>query len=199
VDSGNIEAIAIGLAAGTVIGVADGSLKNQLGTSAFTLIDENTGHCLEGANLVPGQPSDQSAYRSELAGLFGIMTVCKIICQVFKLSEGFIEIACDGLVAGQHALVYESAPSPTKDHFEMISAIRTMKQALPITSLYCHVEGHQKEKYPKRELDKWAILNDKMDSLAKAFWNMQERQTHHSPQQDVAPNEWTIRIHDKKI
>jgi hypothetical protein len=38
-----------------------------------------------------------------------------------------------------------------------------------------------------------------MDSLAKAFWTTQARRMHHSPQQDVAPNEWTIRIHDKKI
>jgi hypothetical protein len=199
-DSGNIEAIPIGLAAGTVIAVADRSFKNQfLGTAAFTLIDENTGHRLEGANLVRGQPSDQSAHRSELAGLFGIMIVCKLLCQVFKLSDGFIEIACDGLAAGQHALVYGSSPSPTQDHFEMISAIKTMKQALPITSLYHHIEGHQKEKYPRRKLDKWAILNDKMDSLAKAFWTTQERRAHHSPQQDVAFNEWTIRINDKKI
>jgi hypothetical protein len=92
VDSGNIEVIAIGLAAGTVIAVADESFKNQLGTSAFTLIDENTGHRLEGANLVPGQPSDQSAYRSELAGLFGIMIVCKIICQVFKLAKDLLRL-----------------------------------------------------------------------------------------------------------
>jgi hypothetical protein len=134
VDSGNIEAIAIGLAAGTVIAVADGSFKNQLGTPAFTLIDENTSNRLEGANLVPGQPSGQSAYRSELAGIFGIMIVCKLLCQVFKLSEGFIEIACDGLAAGQHTLVYESSLSPTQDHFEMISATKTMKQALLITS-----------------------------------------------------------------
>jgi hypothetical protein len=199
VDSGHIEATALGLAAGTEIAVADGSFKNQLGTAAFTLINEQTGHRLEGANLVPGQPSDQSAYQSELAGLFGIMIVCKLVCQVFKVSEGYIESACDGLAAGQHALVYDSSPSPTQDHFEMISAIKTMKQVLPITSLYRHVKGRQIGKYPRCKLDKWAILNDKMDSLVKAFWTIQEWRAHHSPQQDVAPNKWTIRIHDKKI
>jgi hypothetical protein len=95
VDSGHIEAIVLGLAAGTaVIAVADCSFKNQLGTAAFSLIDEQTGHHLERANMVPGQPSDQIAYRNKLAGLFGIMIVCKLLCQVFKLSEGFIEIGC---------------------------------------------------------------------------------------------------------
>jgi hypothetical protein len=161
VDSGHIEAIAIGLAAGTVIAVADGSFKNQLGTAAFTLIDEQTGHRLEGANVVPGQPSDQSAYRSELAGIFGILIVCKLLCQIFKVSEGLIEIACDGLAAGHHALVCDASPSPTQDHFENIFAIKTMKQALPIISKYSHIEGHQKAKYPRRKLGKWAILNDK--------------------------------------
>jgi hypothetical protein len=69
---------------------------------------------LEGANLVPGQPSDQTAYRSELAGLFGIMIVYKLLCQVFKVHKGFIEIACDGLVAGQHILVYGFSPASPK-------------------------------------------------------------------------------------
>jgi hypothetical protein len=44
VDSGNVEAIAHGLANGTVIAVADGSFKHELRMSGFTHIDEVTGH-----------------------------------------------------------------------------------------------------------------------------------------------------------
>lgn len=54
VDSRQIEAIAQGLANGTVIAVADGSFKNEMHTSEFTIIDEASGHHLEGANLIPG-------------------------------------------------------------------------------------------------------------------------------------------------
>jgi hypothetical protein len=73
VDSGNVKGIAHGLPIGTVITVADGSFKHELGTSGFTLIDKVVGHRLEGANIIPGQHIDQNAYRSELGGVYGIM------------------------------------------------------------------------------------------------------------------------------
>ena len=34
---------------------------------------------------------------------------------------------------------------------------------------YKHVEGHQSAKYPQQRLDDWALLNEKMDGLAKAY------------------------------
>jgi hypothetical protein len=39
VDSGQVEAIALGLATGTVIVVTGGSFKNRLGTGVYTLIN----------------------------------------------------------------------------------------------------------------------------------------------------------------
>ena len=34
---------------------------------------------------------------------------------------------------------------------------------------YKHVEGHQRAKYPQQNLNDWALLNEKMDGLAKAY------------------------------
>ena len=47
----------------------------------------------------PGRPEVQSAYRSEAAGLYGIATAVKIICQVFAIRKGECVIACDGEAA----------------------------------------------------------------------------------------------------
>jgi hypothetical protein len=71
--------------------VSDGSFKSQYGTSAWAIkaessVDKCTGADIppeaasknsrrKGVNIVPGAPSDQSAYRSEVAGLFGIATM----------------------------------------------------------------------------------------------------------------------------
>jgi hypothetical protein len=91
---------------------------------------------LEGANLIPGQPIDQSAYRSELGGVYGIMLTCQLLCKVYHVTQGSIEVACDGLSAGQESLVYDSPPNPSRDHFDMIEAIRTMKKQLPLCTHY---------------------------------------------------------------
>lgn len=71
--------------------------------------------------------------------------------------------------AGRHAISVESPPSPSDDHFDIISAIFEIKKRLPVRLIYRHVEGHQREKYPGRPLDSWALLNDDVDTLAKAY------------------------------
>jgi len=38
-------------------------------------------------------------YRSELAGIYCIMVVLEKFCSFYSLSEGVIEIGCDGLSA----------------------------------------------------------------------------------------------------
>ncbi len=52
----------------------------------------------------------------------------------------------------------------------MLAAIHSLRKVLPITTEFCHVEAHQREKYGTQALDQWAIWNDEMDALAKAYW-----------------------------
>jgi hypothetical protein len=40
---------------------------------------------------------------------------------------------------------------------------------LSITTDFQHVKAHQREKYRTRSLDQWAIWNDEMDALTKAY------------------------------
>ena len=69
--------IADGIRAGTAGAVSDGSfeLDIQVGTSSFTMAatQENDEERLDGSNYVTGIAEDQSPYRSELAGVIGIL------------------------------------------------------------------------------------------------------------------------------
>ena len=70
-------------------------LKN--GTSGFQLAatKEETEDRLKAVNWVPGSPIDQSAYRSELTGIVGILATTAIIVQHFGIVTGGITIALD--------------------------------------------------------------------------------------------------------
>jgi hypothetical protein len=58
--------------AGYVCAVSDGSFKNAHGTAAWIITISNK--CIiKGRSIAPGHPEDQSAYRSELTGLYGIV------------------------------------------------------------------------------------------------------------------------------
>jgi hypothetical protein len=61
-------AIARALIAGTAIAVSDGSFKDNQGTSAFIIEGASKHGRLVGVNVIPGDSSSQSPYRSELGG-----------------------------------------------------------------------------------------------------------------------------------
>jgi hypothetical protein len=190
--------IASGIRAGTTIAVTDGSFKLHRGTSAFTLVDLASGTQLTGANHVPGLPNDHCSYRSELTGILGTVILIDIVCTFFRITSGHVTIGCDNLEAGRHGISFESPPTPSDDHFDIISAIFAIKRRLPVRLTYRHVEGHQREKYPGQPLDSWALLNDDMDTLAKAYWLLCDRK--HTPfSQSVCQDEWAVWIGDEKI
>ena len=93
-------AIAHSISAGTTAAVSDGSYKDfrQAGSSAFIIAptkDKGT-VCLEGANFVTGLPDEQSSYRSELAGVLGVLTCVEAFVKFYKISDGSITIVLDG-------------------------------------------------------------------------------------------------------
>jgi hypothetical protein len=86
-------------------------------------------------NVVPGDPKDQSSYRSELAGIFGIVTMARALCEVHSIPSGNICIGCDGKIALNH--VFGEGPGSDADvstvDYDMISAIRWVIQQSLIT------------------------------------------------------------------
>jgi hypothetical protein len=114
--------------------LCDGSFKDT-----FVSIITNGSDLL---NVVPGHPDDQGAYRSELAGLYGIVLVVNWLCEWAGLTTGKIEVGCDGLSALNKA--FDSWPlEPQDPHFDMLSAIRHMIQASPLQWTTRHIAGHQ--------------------------------------------------------
>jgi hypothetical protein len=119
------------LGSGTARAVSDGSFKDKFGTAAFTVVDDMDTSII-GLNVVPGHPDDQGAYRSELAGLFGIVLVFNLPCRWAGISSGAIEVGCDGLSALTKA--FDTWPlEPDDPHFDMLSAVRTMIADSPVS------------------------------------------------------------------
>jgi hypothetical protein len=50
-----------------------------------------------GELLVPGQPSNQLAFRSELAGLYAMITLVHLLVHYYEVRNGTVELACDGI------------------------------------------------------------------------------------------------------
>jgi hypothetical protein len=92
-----------------------------------------------------------------------------MICRMNGLDASHLVVACHNLLAGQTAIKWEYPPKPANDPFEMLVAIHSLRKALPIINDFRHVEAHQQEKYGTLPLDKWAIWNDEMNRLGKAY------------------------------
>jgi ribonuclease HI len=159
-----------GLRTGCTIAAADGSFKDQRGTSGYALVHASTGQRINGANQVPGEETDQASYQSELTGIYGTLPITQMLCKIHGIDDGHLVVACDNLLAGQKAIEWEYPPKPANDHFDMLAAIPSLPKVLPITTEFRNVEAHQQEKYSTQALDQWAIWNDEMDALAKAYW-----------------------------
>jgi hypothetical protein len=69
-----------------VIAVSDGSFQDQYGTAAWVLEGSTPKGRIVGAVIVPGTAKDQSAYRSELAGIYSILLCVKKLCEFFHIT-----------------------------------------------------------------------------------------------------------------
>ena len=122
---------------------------------------------LEGCNFVTGLPADQSAYRSELAGVIGILSALSVLVHQHTITSGSVTIALDG----ESALKEASGSWHLKidqPHFDYLQEARNRIATLPISITWRWVKGHQREK-GIQNLDWWAVTNDYVDSKAKAF------------------------------
>ena len=155
---------------GTAIAVSDGSFKDAIGSAGFVLEGSMYAHHrILGDCMVSGYGEDQSAYRSELCGLLGIMYSLRELCHHHHIQSGSITVACDGLSAIRKALDKESTFSCRSSQFDLLSAIESVLLTLPIQVHWRHVDGHQDDGRIV-PLDRWEQLNCEMDALAKLRW-----------------------------
>ena len=189
--------IATDLRDGTATAVSDGSFKNENGTSAFLVCAEDDSQRIIGVNAVPGACKEQSAYRSELAGISGILMVLDILCKKFKITSGSIEIGLDG----QQALIAASEDWPlniAQPDFDLLKDIRAKIQKLPLQIKWHWIKGHQDDSIDYQNLDSWAKNNVQADMMAKLYWNHCEKHNQRLLNQEFGNKGWTYRYNMSK-
>jgi len=163
-EEGDKEMLIHAIHSGTVVAVSNGSFKDWAGAAAWTIEGAMVANRIVGNGLTPGEPEDQSAYRSELFGLWGIFASLKQLSDTNNIDHEHVLIACDG----QSALKKAQCTYPTEPeeaHYDLISAIKNLRRSLPFSTSFVHVKGHQ-DQGATTVLLRLAWMNIEMDLLA---------------------------------
>jgi len=193
----NGRAIAAAIRQGTCKAVSDGSFKEEHGTACWVLEGNTSEHSVYCPLVVPGYNEDHSAYRSELAGIYGIATAVKIICQTHKITSGKVEFACDGIQALERCAEKYHMIQPKQPQFDLIEATRTIMSQSPIDWSSRHVKGHQDNFYGP--FDRWAHMNIFCDTVAKIHWTDTQQQQETRPPVMIAGEPWSLWIQGRKV
>jgi hypothetical protein len=183
---------------GTATAVSDGSFRYPIGTSGFILRGLNRKLAAIGVNTVPGNVNEQSSFRSELAGISGIIAIVSTVCLKHRITSGSILIALDG----QQAMLKVSSdypPSPTDPDYDLITDIRRKISKLPIKITFQWIEGHQDKTMPKSSLSPLAQDNILADGLAKNHLNDLYANNYIPLPQRFADEAITLILEGKKI
>jgi hypothetical protein len=182
---------------GTAIALSDGSFKDGFGTSAIIIEATDPGDNIIAVNVVPGHRDTQSSYCSELAGIFGQVIMINTICNLHGITQGSIVSGCDGEEALRKSFSPHDEASMKGSQFDLLSTICAAIKSSPITWTFRHVKGHQDEE-ADAILDRWAILNIQMDSLAKMYW-MEKSHQAHNPNALITGEYWPVFTQGQKI
>ena len=195
----NIDKIVQAIANGSAIGVSDGSFKDEFGTAAWVLEDITAQQRIVGTLITPGFHSDHSAYRSEISGIYAMVTMVESIKHVWGLTKGTITLGCDGDQAGLQALdIHSRTTVCTQQSFDLLSGIQGKLKSSTITYTYRHVKGHQNDDKKLEDLDYWALLNIEMDILAKDWWALKHT-TEQYFQYKVPKGIWKISLLGNRV
>ena len=161
---------------GTAQAATDGSYKDTIryGTASWTLESYDGTSSVTGTSIVPGVPELQGSYRSELVGLLALLQKLSDLCKQFSIQSGSVQIYCDSKSAIQSTFWRDpTTSSPSEKHSDLISAILSLRQTLPVTLTVSHVKAHQDDLGHTSFLSKQAQLNIKVDKLAREslFYN----------------------------
>ena len=185
----------------TIEAVSNGSFHPDLqhGTSAWVLCDPISGKTVYGNNLVPGPRSAQCAHRSKLCGLISVVKHVEQLCQQHQVTQGQIEVGCDGEAAYLAATRYNYQPTTCIGHFDLVTKLHHLIKRSPLQWNFRHVTGHQDTKRPHKQLNIWERMNIKADELAKQYlWETlaQGLYIDHVPDMEGCIPTVTIKHHD---
>ena len=89
-----------------------------------------------------GSGEDQSAYRSELAGVIAALTILDVLVRNHNITDGAVTIALDG----DSALIQSGGDWPLsvdQPSFDYLLVIRSWMMLSPLQFSFHYVKGHQ--------------------------------------------------------
>mmetsp|Transcript_5909 Transcript_5909/g.9058 ORF Transcript_5909/g.9058 Transcript_5909/m.9058 type:complete len:1660 (+) Transcript_5909:3576-8555(+) len=152
---------------GRLIGVTDGSYKNDRGAAHWILCDENNITIrIEGSLLSPGESSQQQSTRAELSGIYGLASIATLMAE-----DGVpitITIGCDSQEAIRKLDKDYTLDATTPD-YDIAHSTRQLIVKTHWEWQFKHVYGHQDQDTPCDQLDTWAQLNVECDNKAGLY------------------------------
>jgi hypothetical protein len=114
-----------------------------------------------GLHVTPGRKDDQSAFRSEIGGVYAMAVAIELICKFFHISNGLVSVGSDFQAAIYCIFDRKKTATATTHHFDLIISTRKVLDRLPIRSSHRYV--------PANEMDIWGRTNN-CDTDDNAFW-----------------------------
>lgn len=152
---------------------------------------------IEGSCNIPGTTDDNDSTRSEIGGIYAIVTTVEQVAKEHDITEGAITIGCDNESSLWMCLSPRYRTSPDSAHFDLVSATRTKIAKLPIEFKSHWIKGHQDEK--KSKLDQWEEINVDMDELAKRRRRREEQRKTPIRPGPIEGELWPIKISGSKV
>jgi hypothetical protein len=150
---------------GRAIAISDGSHKNKKGTVPWPIMpDTNESEQWAGLNVTPGRKDDQSAFRSDIGGVYAMVVAIELVCKLFHISNGSVYF---GVTVKRLCIATSTIHS-----FHLIMATQKVLDRLPISFSHRHVPAHQD--ISRDEMDRWGIANEDCNTYAKAFCKKEE-------------------------
>ena len=167
---------------GTAIGVSDGSyyMTHNVGSCAWIISSPDGSEWVSGGGLIPGNDTDQNAYRSEIGGLLGL-TIFLHALDLPPNTNPSILIACDGKSALRKVITGNHEIKCKYKDIDMISIMHDLWKESKFIPNTQHVYGHQD--VTGRELTMLETLNCKVDLKAKeiALNHISDSTNYHPP------------------
>ena len=163
----NLPHIVTSIQQGNCALISDGSYHPTppRASSAWYVGNEALHRLVCGTTPCTGDKSIHSAYRGELAGIYGGLMFIKSLCDYANLEHGHLIVGCDNL--GVINTLQSPPHSLSVSHFDYISSILNLLQDIPLQKSLIHVKGHLDRTMSYDHLSIVEKLNIKADTLAQ--------------------------------
>jgi hypothetical protein len=150
------------------IAISDGSHKNKWGTTSWRIMsDTNESEQWARLHVTPWRMDDQSAFSSEIGGIYALAVSIELLCKFFHIFNGSVSSKSDCEAAPYYIFDRNKKETATTNSFDLIISTRKILYQLIISFSHRHVPAHQD--ISREEMDIWGRANDDCDTDAKAF------------------------------